>query len=188
VWAALSDADRNGSEWKGIIARAAILCSGVAYGTLALFAARRALHSTWLAGNEQHHWTAILLAHTWGVWLMGLVGVVLMVAACVEAYYALAEQYRERLRVNEMDSRDREWLLRFGKWGYLAQAIVLGAAGWFLLRAALIADTRSVQGLDGTLRTLARQEYGTWLLGIVAAGLGAYGAFMLVQARYRVLR
>ena len=87
-----------------------------------------------------------------------------------------------------MDSRDRVWLLRFGKWGYLAQAVVLGVAGWFLLNAARRSGAPPAEGLDGALRIVARQEYGTWLLGIVSAGLAAYGAFMLVQARYRRLR
>src|SRR5690348_10175380 len=29
VWAAISDADRDGTRWKGLVARAAILCSGI---------------------------------------------------------------------------------------------------------------------------------------------------------------
>lgn len=77
---------------------------------------------------------------------------------------------------------------RFGKWGYLAQAVVLGVGGWFLLKAALSSGVPPAEGLDGALRIVARQEYGTWLLGIVSTGLAAYGAFMLVQARYRRLR
>jgi Domain of Unknown Function (DUF1206) len=189
VWAAISDADRDGTEWKGLIARAAIFCSGIGYGALALFAARRALRPTAPAGYQEHHWTATLLQHSWGEWLIGLVGVVLLVSACVEAYYAISEGYRERLRAHEMDSQDRAWLLRFGKWGYLAQAIVLGVAGWFLLRATLTSSgAPPAEGLDGALRIVARQEYGMWLLGIVSAGLAAYGEFMLVQARYRRLR
>ncbi len=188
VWAAVSDADHDGTDWKGLIGRAAILCSGFAYGSLAVFAGHRALGETAAVGHPARHWTARMLQHSWGVWLIGLVGVVLVVAGFTEAYYAIAEKYRERLRVREMDSRDREWLLRFGKWGYLAQSVVLALAGWFLLRAAINSDARSAEGLDGTLRTLARQEYGSWLLGVVAVGLMAYGAFMLVQARYRRLR
>jgi hypothetical protein len=35
------------------------------------------------------------------------------------------------------------------------------------------------------LRKLAHQAYGQWLLGLVAAGVFAYGAFCLIQARYR---
>lgn len=111
VWAAISDADRDGTEWKGLVARAAIFCSGIGYGALALFAARRALRPTAPAGHQEHHWTSTLLQHSWGEWLIGIVGVLLMATACGEAYYAISEKYRERLRVHEMDSRDRVWLL-----------------------------------------------------------------------------
>ena len=38
---------------------------------------------------------------------------------------------------------------------------------------------------DGALQELATAPYGKWLLGIVAAGLFAYGVFCLIQARYR---
>ena len=36
-----------------------------------------------------------------------------------------------------------------------------------------------------TLATLARQPYGPTLLGVVAAGLLAYGAYAIVESRYR---
>jgi Domain of Unknown Function (DUF1206) len=40
-------------------------------------------------------------------------------------------------------------------------------------------------GIDGALRKLTEQPYGVPLLGPVAAGLLAYAASSLVQARYR---
>ncbi len=43
-------------------------------------------------------------------------------------------------------------------------------------------------GLGGALRTLARQPFGPYLLGAVAVGLVAYGAFMFVMARYRKIK
>ncbi len=41
------------------------------------------------------------------------------------------------------------------------------------------------RGLGGALQTLARQPFGPYILGTVALGLVAYGAFMFVMARYR---
>ena len=51
--------------------------------------------------------------------------------------------------------------------------------------AAVQAEPDTARGLGGALATLAEQPAGPWLLGLVAAGLIAYGLFMLVQARYR---
>jgi len=38
---------------------------------------------------------------------------------------------------------------------------------------------------DGALKVLSQQPYGKWLLGIVAAGLIAFGLYSFVEARYR---
>jgi Domain of Unknown Function (DUF1206) len=51
--------------------------------------------------------------------------------------------------------------------------------------AAWQADPHQARGLGGVLATLAAQPFGPWLPGLVATGLIAYAAFLLVQARYR---
>lgn len=40
-------------------------------------------------------------------------------------------------------------------------------------------------GYGAALRALAQQPYGPWLLGIVALGPIAYGAFAFMLARHR---
>jgi hypothetical protein len=40
-------------------------------------------------------------------------------------------------------------------------------------------------GLDGALQKLLGQTFGPFLLGVVAAGLFAYGVFYFVRAAYR---
>jgi hypothetical protein len=62
---------------------------------------------------------------------------------------------------------------------------VFGLIAWFFFKAAVDYDAEKARGLDGALRKLATAPYGRWLLGIVAAGLFAYGVFCLIQARYR---
>jgi hypothetical protein len=47
------------------------------------------------------------------------------------------------------------------------------------VKAAADYDPKKVHGLDGALRKLANAPYGTALLGIVAAGLFAFGIFFL---------
>jgi hypothetical protein len=76
-------------------------------------------------------------------------------------------------------------VLRFGKAGIAARGAVFVAAGSFLILAALRSDPTEARGLDGILVELSRQPYGPWLLGAVAAGLIAYGVFMLLQSKYR---
>jgi hypothetical protein len=54
---------------------------------------------------------------------------------------------------------------------------------WFLLGGVRF-DAKAV-GLDGALTKLLRADHGPWLLGLVAAGLIAFGVYSLSEARYR---
>ena len=67
----------------------------------------------------------------------------------------------------------------------MARAVVFAVISWFFFKAAIEYDPQQADGLDGALRKIAAQPYGTWLLAIVAVGLFAYGVFCLIQARYR---
>ena len=69
--------------------------------------------------------------------------------------------------------------------GHLARMVAFGLIGIFLVKAAIdYAPTKAV-GLDGALERLAHQTYGPFLLAVVAAGLIAFGAYSIADARYR---
>lgn len=72
-----------------------------------------------------------------------------------------------------------------GRVGYAARGVAFAIIGMLLAAAGLHARPEEARGLGGALTTLAEQPFGPWLLGAVAVGFVAYGAFMLVQARYR---
>jgi Domain of Unknown Function (DUF1206) len=55
------------------------------------------------------------------------------------------------------------------------------------VKAALEYDSQEAIGLGGALKEVARQPYGSFLLGLVAAGLLLYGLYCLVESRYRKL-
>ena len=69
--------------------------------------------------------------------------------------------------------------------GHLARGVVFGLIGIFLTRAAIEYDPKNAIGLDGALHRLADASYGSYLLGVTAAGLVCYGLYCLVDARYR---
>ena len=53
------------------------------------------------------------------------------------------------------------------------------------MKAAIEYDPKEAIGLDGALQKLAAESYGSWLLGLTAAGLMAYGVYCLFDAWYR---
>jgi hypothetical protein len=63
--------------------------------------------------------------------------------------------------------------------------VVLCLVGVFLVTAALDFNPKKAVGLDGALAKVDHASYGPVLLGLVAAGLIAFGVYSLSDARYR---
>jgi choline-glycine betaine transporter len=84
-----------------------------------------------------------------------------------------------------MSKRVVSWMVvQVGRFGLAARGIVIGIAGVFLIVAALRFDPSEATGLGGALQELLKQSFGSWLLGVAALGLTAYGPLMLAVARY----
>ena len=54
-----------------------------------------------------------------------------------------------------------------------------------MLKAAIDYTPKDAVGIDGALARLTQHAYGTTALSIVAAGLIAFGAYSIADARYR---
>ena len=72
-----------------------------------------------------------------------------------------------------------------GVFGHLARMVVFALIGYFLIRAAIDYDPDKAVSLDGALAAVGQASYGPTLLGVVAAGLIAFGAYSVADARYR---
>jgi hypothetical protein len=64
-------------------------------------------------------------------------------------------------------------------------AVTLALVGVFVVSAAVTFNPRRARGLDASLRAVAEQPYGPYLLAGVALGLICYGVYVLVEVRYR---
>jgi len=60
--------------------------------------------------------------------------------------------------------------------------VVFALVGVLIFLAAYHANPSQPVGMDAALATLMQQPYGIWLLGIVAAGLIAFGFYSLLSA------
>ena len=183
---AAKDTEGKGSETKGLLARAGYAGVGVLYLALAFSALRLLLGSGGSGGQQQaQDWTARLLGQPMGAWLVGLAGVAVIANGLFQLYRAYSAKFREKLRTDEMDPGQVDWVTKLGRAGYAARGVAFGLIGLFLVQAALHREPGEVRGLDGALAALAEQPSGTEMLALVAAGLAAYGIFALVEARYR---
>jgi hypothetical protein len=178
------DPDYKGSDAKGLAKRFGYVVSGLAYGGLAL-TAFRIVSGNGGSKSSQQDWTAKLLAQPLGQLLVGMVGVVIVGLGLSAFYKAASAKFREHLKLSEMSQTEETWITGVGRAGYAARGVVLAIVGWFFIQAARHANPKESRGLDQALDTLAQQPHGRWLLGIVAAGLAAYGIYTIAEARYR---
>lgn len=185
VQAAL-DPENKGSDAKGLVKRGAMVASGIAYTGLALLAARMVSGNGGSSGGGGSQGTAAsLMDKPFGRWLVVLAGIAVIVSALYQIYEAYTKRFRKRLKLEEMNAEEERLATRTGQVGLASRGIAFLASGWFLLQAGLRYDPNEARGMGGALASLASQPYGPWLLGIVALGLIAYGAYSFLEARYR---
>ena len=191
IWrliASATDAEGRGSEAKGMAIRAGQAARGLAYGALGVEALRLMTADGGSGGgNGTAHWTARLLGVPFGRWLVIAAGVGVIGYALYQLYRAASDKVRKHLALEQADATTATWVVRLGRFGIAARAVVFALMGWFLIRAALNANASEAGGVDRSLDFL-RSSWGPLILGIVAVGLVAYGCYQLANARYRRMR
>lgn len=183
---ALQDLDNDGDDAKGIAKRSAYAASGSFYGLLGitfLISVINGSGSTGGGGSKQDVLGEIL-SQSWGPWLVGLFGVIMVVVAIFQLKRGLEEEYMEDVRTTTMDSRERTVFKNFGKVGHVARALVYSVIAYFLFKVALSENPGQFRGIEGAMEYIY-QGFGTVLFVLVSLGLLLYGVFMFVKARYR---
>jgi hypothetical protein len=189
LFCAAFDPEHHEKEAKRLFVRVGYAGSGLAHGALALQAARLALGKRGGAsgGDRAESWTAQLLEVPLGTWIVATIAVGIGVYGIAQIRRGLGPKVEERLRLGELPPDERRLVVRVGRVGTVARGLVFGVIGYLLMRAALEHDPSEAGGLAAALHTLERQPYAPYLLGGVALGLAAYGAYQLVKARYGVI-
>jgi hypothetical protein len=165
--------------------RVAALGSGIVYAGLCAVAIEILLGSRGSSSGSTHKTTAGVFAWPAGTWLVGIAGAILIGIALYQGYRGLSKDFLKDSKTEEMSPSVRSWIKWIGIFGHLARMVVFGLVGAFLIKAAIDFNPNKAVGLDGALAKLAHNSYGPFLLGLVAAGLIAFGIYSLTDARYR---
>ena len=131
--------------------------------------------------------TAAVLRTGWGQLLLTVVGLLIMAAAVEMGRRSVWLDFRERFTAGHMSRPLAIATRAVSACGCIARSVVLGLAGFFIIKAAVLSSGQAGEGtgrglpLGGQLRT-AR----AWL-ALLACGLFCYGLYCLIEARYRDL-
>ena len=183
---AVLDLDGKGDDLKGLAVRIGYAGSGLAYAGLALTAAAMAIGGGGAGRSDQvRRWTAVALADPGRWWLVAAAGAAVLGGGLYQFYRAYTAKFERRLRLSQLSADGRNWVRRIGRLGLSARGVTFAVIGWFLMQAAMQVDPGEARGLAGALAVLRQQDQGAWVLGLVGLGLAAYGAFSMVEGRYR---
>ncbi|HKV84353.1 MAG TPA: DUF1206 domain-containing protein [Ktedonobacterales bacterium] len=185
---AIFDMDGYGTNAKGVFTRIGYAVVGLSYIGLALAAAK--LDSGSGNGGKStntnaHDWTARLLAHSWGVAVVIIAGLVVLGVAAALAQQAYKAAFMRTMQSGQMSQTVRKAVKFTGRLGLSALSVVFAIIGLFLIVAAAHRNPNQAKGLGGALQELINQPFGHALLFVVALGVIAYGLYSFAEARYR---
>lgn len=183
---AIKDPQHEGKDGKGLIKRIGYFVSAVIYGNLAIGAILLAMRkkSSSGGGESEKEISARLMEQPFGVWLVGLLGLIILIYGIYELQSGARLKFLEQLKTHEMNDKELRAAKQAGRTGLIARGIVLGMIGFFFIRTAWTHNPEESKGIGGALDELAAQPFGMFILAIVAAGLILYGIYQIVRGRY----
>jgi hypothetical protein len=183
------DADRQGREPKALVARAGQALSGLVYGGLAVstFGLLDALEDLREPDDQAATRAFVGQALDWpfGGWAVMAAGGFIFALGAGNILQALTRDFCRQLVCDRGIGR---WAQAFGRAGYLARGIAFLPAGVLMVSAGFGGAGVEAGGVGAALEVLGGMPHGGLILGLVGAGLIAFGLFAFVEARYRVIR
>ncbi|GAB3409457.1 DUF1206 domain-containing protein [Flindersiella endophytica] len=175
--------DGSRSALRRWMSRGTNLAEAVVFGTLGFLAAKIAAGKG--AGGGGQTATARVLGLPFGPFLLGAVGVGVVVVMAVVAYRGVKAKFTSDMDFSGVSRTARQSAIRLGQVGHVAVAVAYAIAGILIVVAAIQHDPSQPVGLDGALQTLAGQPFGKILLFVLAAGWTCFGLYCGFDARYR---
>jgi hypothetical protein len=135
--------------------------------------------------QKQQDLTATVMHHPGGRWLVGVVGLAIVIAGLVLVAEGIGRKFLKHLRLSEMSPRTRRLVERLGMIGTAARGAVFALAGVLVTEAAVTYQPAKAGGIDKALLTLRNRPFGEFLLILAALGLIIFGIYGLCEARWR---
>jgi hypothetical protein len=177
--AAIYDGDRDGSGAAGLFCRAVGLLKAALYAALGVSAWRLVSGG---ASTGSSSWSDGLLRSSAGRPLMFVVAAALIAFAGFEIARALQSRLSKGLRLYDTSAETRRWIVRVSRFGIGARALVIGSFAILLFERASSGRTAVPRAQQSFV---ALGHVHPALFVVAAAGLVAYGVYLVVLARYR---
>ncbi len=179
---AITDVEDDGSKLKGLVSRFGYICSGLMYGSLAVWTTLYIFNK--VSGIEGSTVSKVL-SFPGGKPLIIVAGLINLGVAGQHLLMAITASYMKDYQEDEL-SKKQEFIWKWiGRLGMLGRTSVFGMIGTFLIIAAWRGDPEKAKGLEAGLKYLANDKLGTVFLLFTACGVIAYGLYCFSRAGYK---
>jgi len=158
----------------------AVIYAGFAYLTFNVISGAHSSQT-----GQQQDLTAKVMHHPGGRWLVGIVGLIIVIAGLALVVEGLRRKFMKHLQTARMSPQTRRIVERLGQTGTAARGAVFALAGVLVIEAAVTYNPAKAGGIDKALHTLRNQPLGEFLLILAAVGLVVFGIYALCEARWR---
>jgi hypothetical protein len=172
-------------EGSGAGPRLKSLGRGVVYAFFVVLTVRVIIGKQGSQSRQQQDVTVQTMQHPGGRWLVGFIGVIVVIVGLALVLEGLRHKFMKQLQTSRMSARTRRVVKWLGTIGSCARGVVFALAGVLVIDAAATHDAAKSGGVDKALLTLRDQPYGQVLLILAALGLVIFGVYGLCEARWR---
>jgi hypothetical protein len=156
---------------------------GIAYAALTVTALSVLSGARGTQAGQQGRIAADVMQRTGGRWLVGAVGVVIVVVGLTMVHEGWSKKFLQYF--GSVPARMRRAVIDLGRSGTIARGLVFAVTGVLVVVAAVDAQPAKAGGVDEAMRTLLGQPFGTALVVLLGAGLVLFGVYGLAEARWR---
>lgn len=188
VTEAILDPEGRGNGLKGIALRVSYAARGLLHAALGVQAVRFASGDGGTGRQSAEALTSSALQAPMGRWLVVAAGASIAGYGLYQLYRAWKAKLSRQLDLSRLSREAGAWLIKVCRLGIGARGVVFAVIGGYLMRAGFDRNANKAADTGEALNAIGQQPFGPWLLALVALGLIAYGAYEVVQARYRVIR
>ena len=135
--------------------------------------------------HQQQDLTAKVMQYPAGRWVVGIVGLVIVIAGLVLVMEGFRRKFMKYLQTGQMSRRTRRVVRLLGTVGTIARGVVFALVGVLVIDAAITHSASKSGGIDKALLTLRDQPFGVFLMLAAALGLLIFGIYGLCEARWR---
>jgi hypothetical protein len=186
LYQVLIDPDERGVGFSGLAQRIGLLCSAGLYTSMLLVTLGAVTDIASVGRSGQAAATALSLPG--GRWLLGLVGMGVILTGGYQLWRAWAQPFRDKWFDVGFIARFHAPMAWMSSYGIAARSVIFFLLGWSMVRAGWLASSDKVIDVASAMWRIGTETHGDILLGLMATGFLFYGIYCGLNAAFRKIR